>query len=60
MRTLVTMMTQLSATTVMYLMILLSTLVIHRAAGYCAGLGANPGFKGPPIVEQVRDVELAR
>ena len=22
--------------------------------GYCAGLGANPGFRGPPKVEQVR------
>ena len=21
--------------------------------GYCAGLGANPGFRGPPLVEQV-------
>lgn len=34
-------------------MILLSTLLIHRTAAYCAGLGANPGFKGPPTVEQV-------
>jgi len=46
-------MTQSSPTAVMYLMILLTTILIHRTTGYCAGLGANPGFKGPPIVEQV-------
>lgn len=26
---------------------------VSKVSGYCAGLGANPGFRGPPIVEQV-------
>jgi len=26
---------------------------VSIVSGYCAGLGANPGFRGPPIVEQV-------
>ena len=32
---------------------LLLTLLIPSVQGYCAGLGANPGFRGPPRVEQV-------
>lgn len=27
---------------------------VSKVSGYCAGLGANPGFRGPPIVEQVK------
>ena len=26
---------------------------LHPAQAYCAGLGANPGFKDAPLVEQV-------
>ena len=29
------------------------TEMLPSVAGYCAGLGANPGFRGPPMVEQV-------
>ena len=32
---------------------LLLTLLLPSVQGYCAGLGANPGFRGPPRVEQV-------
>ena len=41
------MMTQMIVT---LLLLMISTSV----TGYCAGLGANPGFRGPPKVEQVR------
>ena len=36
------------------------TLLLRAApvTGYCAGLGANPGFRGPPKVEQVRDTRV--
>ena len=36
--------------------LLVAVMVIVRlpsVEGYCAGLGANPGFRGPPLVEQV-------
>ena len=42
------MMTQVIVT--MLLLLMTATSV----TGYCAGLGANPGFRGPPKVEQVR------
>ena len=29
------------------------TVTVPSVSGYCAGLGANPGFRGPPTVEQV-------
>ena len=29
------------------------TVRLGGVAGYCASLGANPGFRGPPSVEQV-------
>ena len=32
---------------------ILLTLLLPSVQGYCAGLGANPGFRGPPRVEQV-------
>lgn len=32
---------------------LLVVLLLPSVHGYCAGLGANPGFRGPPRVEQV-------
>ena len=28
-------------------------LLFRKVTSYCAGLGANPGFRGPPKVEQV-------
>ena len=34
---------------------LVLVLCLDTVAGYCAGLGANPGFRGPPKVEQVRE-----
>ena len=43
------MMTQMIVT---LLLLMISTSV----TGYCAGLGANPGFRGPPKVEQVRGI----
>ena len=39
-------------TQVIVTMLLLMTAT--SVTGYCAGLGANPGFRGPPKVEQVR------
>ena len=35
-------------------LVLVLVLCLDTVAGYCAGLGANPGFRGPPKVEQVR------
>lgn len=32
---------------------LMVALLLPSVQGYCAGLGANPGFRGPPRVEQV-------
>ena len=46
--TVLTMWPQLTAPLVLVLVLWLDTV-----AGYCAGLGANPGFRGPPKVEQV-------
>ena len=34
-------------------LVLVLVLWLDTVAGYCAGLGANPGFRGPPKVEQV-------
>ena len=39
---------------VMTLAIVTLLLTVTSVTGYCAGLGANPGFRGPPKVEQVR------
>ena len=39
--------------TMMTLLIVTLVLQATAVAGYCAGLGANPGFRGPPKVEQV-------
>ena len=39
--------------TMMTLLIVTLVLRATSVAGYCAGLGANPGFRGPPKVEQV-------
>ena len=39
--------------TMMTLLIVTLVLQANSVAGYCAGLGANPGFRGPPKVEQV-------
>ena len=38
---------------VMTLAIVTLLLTATSVTGYCAGLGANPGFRGPPKVEQV-------
>ena len=34
-------------------LVLVLVLCLDTVACYCAGLGANPGFRGPPKVEQV-------
>ena len=34
-------------------LVLVLVLYLDTVACYCAGLGANPGFRGPPKVEQV-------
>ena len=34
-------------------LVLVLVLWLDAVACYCAGLGANPGFRGPPKVEQV-------
>ena len=39
--------------TMMTLLVVTLVLRATSVAGYCAGLGANPGFRGPPKVEQV-------
>ena len=35
------------------LLVVTVTVMVTRVEGYCATLGANPGFRGPPRVEQV-------
>lgn len=33
--------------------LLLSVLAVHHVQGYCVGIGSNPGFSGPPEVQQI-------
>ena len=35
------------------LLVLLFGICIRDVLGYCSGIGANPSFSGPPVVQQV-------